>query len=482
MTAYLIKSILCSAIIWSVYKIALEPVRIHRFKRFFLLGGLIASFIIPALTFTVHSTPAYISEIFITHEDISVLPAEPEPVQTAVNGGISASHILGCIYIAIAVVIFFCFVRSMISVFSETKRSKGTAYMNCRLIEIDSKHAPYTILRNIFIPKDERLNNEILTHEVAHARQLHSIDIIFIELLQVMFWFNPMLILYKKAIRLNHEFLADEYVVSNHINIARYQALLIGYSTHTGNYGIASHFNYLTIKKRLTMMTKKKSRTGMIFSISSVLSMSIILVFVFSNKVTAKDSNVSTAVTTEVSEEAQSKGAAKEMMDEYEHIANKAIEKGESEKGHRYRRVNRGALSESDVARMKEIFLSMSAEQRDQLEDFTFARRQQRPISDPPSQEEFESWKNPDKYGVWLNWVRIDNSELDKYTNKDIGYSISSRLAKNATNYGKHEFQLDILTVDFIKAQNEEAAADTDIYLYIKSPKELEKHRKQADK
>ena len=71
-----------------------------------------------------------------------------------------------------------------------------------------------------------------------------------------------------------------------------------------------------------------------------------------------------------------------------------------------------------------------------------------------PSKEEFDSWKDPKQFGIWLNNQRVSNTELNNYSYTDIAHYFKSRLAKNAKNYGKHVYQLDITTNDAFEAYN----------------------------
>jgi beta-lactamase regulating signal transducer with metallopeptidase domain len=86
-------------------------------------------------------------------------------------------------------------------------------------------------------------------HEFTHVKEKHSRDVIFIELLQTIFWFNPMLIFYKKAIQLNHEYLADEAVVRVYDNVPAYQLLLLDKTAYDCNAYLTSNFNYSVTKK-----------------------------------------------------------------------------------------------------------------------------------------------------------------------------------------------------------------------------------------
>lgn len=108
--------------------------------------------------------------------------------------------------------------------------------------------------------KSGNINNAIFTHELTHARQKHSLDILFLELLKVALWFNPAIYFYKRAIQLNHEFLADESVIAGAQNVSRYQRLLLKLKSGETDMPLASSIHYSITKKRIIMMTKKSTR------------------------------------------------------------------------------------------------------------------------------------------------------------------------------------------------------------------------------
>src|SRR5699024_10609358 len=114
--------------------------------------------------------------------------------------------------------------------------------------------------KTIFVNKNQyeagEITEDILFHELVHARQNHSLDILFIELLKTISWFNPLLYLYKTAIQLNHEYIADDKVLASGTDIADYQTLLLQTRTSkTENY-LSTSFNFKTTKKRFKMMAK----------------------------------------------------------------------------------------------------------------------------------------------------------------------------------------------------------------------------------
>jgi hypothetical protein len=104
------------------------------------------------------------------------------------------------------------------------------------LVLIEEKIAPFSFWNYIFLNKSiyqtKGIESDILLHELTHVKQKHTWDILFVELFLIVFWWNPILYLYKKAIQLNHEFLADREVLA-HTQVPTYQQLLL--QNATGN-------------------------------------------------------------------------------------------------------------------------------------------------------------------------------------------------------------------------------------------------------
>jgi hypothetical protein len=145
----------------------------------------------------------------------------------------------------------------------------------------------------LFLNKKEYENGnieiEILIHENAHIQQKHSYDILLMEILQTVFWFNPVLFFYKKAIQLNHEFLADEAVINSSQNISSYQYLLINKANKNKTSNLTSQFNYSITKKRLIMMTKTKSVRNSLCRQIAIIPVVALSIFAFSIKLIAQE-------------------------------------------------------------------------------------------------------------------------------------------------------------------------------------------------
>ncbi|GAA0712016.1 hypothetical protein GCM10009430_02010 [Aquimarina litoralis] len=195
-------------------------------------------------------------------------------------------------------VLIFCirFIKNLIHIVKKVRRNerlKETSHVN---VLVGNSIVPHTFLDYIFVPKKEFQQNaipeEILLHEKTHVLQKHTLDVLFVELLQVIFWFNPIFIFLKKSIRLNHEFLADQNVLKQQFSIQNYFDLLLNYKNSSNQAELSSPINYSLTKKRLQMMTKtfSKKRTALkLFSMILVFSMCILF---FNNKIVAKEREV----------------------------------------------------------------------------------------------------------------------------------------------------------------------------------------------
>lgn len=122
---------------------------------------------------------------------------------------------------------------------------------------------PFSFFRWIFVYPDAHTGEElyeILTHERTHARQWHSIDVMIGELACIVCWFNPFAWLMKREIRTNLEYMADEKVLETGHDSRTYQYHLLGLSHHKAAATIYNSFNVLPLKKRITMMNKRRTR------------------------------------------------------------------------------------------------------------------------------------------------------------------------------------------------------------------------------
>jgi beta-lactamase regulating signal transducer with metallopeptidase domain len=258
MIDFIIKSTLSLALLYVVYILMLEREKMHQFNRFYLLFGLLFSLIIPFITFEIYVE----SRVAVANTVVQPMPFSNAIIAEQTD---YLPVILWSIYLIVTVGLLTRFANNLIKIRRKINSNPSEKLQNATLILLNEKVLPHTFLNYIFINRNDyenrKIEEELYTHEQTHVRQKHTLDILFIEILKTIFWFNPLLILYKKTIQLNHEFLADENVVQSYNNVPFYQNLLLEKASWNKTFYLASNLNYLVTKKRLIMMTKTTSQS-----------------------------------------------------------------------------------------------------------------------------------------------------------------------------------------------------------------------------
>lgn len=257
MIQYLLTSTIAATILLVVYQLFLEKEKMHRFNRFYLLISLLFSLLIPFISI----------EII---EEITTPVAAPIPMSFSGGTMVIAEEtnylgqILWGIYVLVTAFLVFRFIRNIVAFYQLKKNSSTLSFQNATLVLLQEPVLPHTFMNSIFINEAEyqerKIEKELFAHEMTHVNQKHTLDVLFIELIKTIFWFNPLFILYKKAIQLNHEFLADEKVVQSYKNIPFYQSLLLSKASCNPPLYLASNLNFQVTKKRFLMMSRNSSK------------------------------------------------------------------------------------------------------------------------------------------------------------------------------------------------------------------------------
>ena len=289
MTDFLITSSISLLVLLAVYYLFLEKEKMHRFNRFYLLFSLAFSLVLPFITIEViqeiTSRPVNLGNIQLMQGGTEAI----EETNYTVIG-------LWSIYALITLILTIRFAYNIIKISGKMKSNSRIPFKNAKLILVPEKTLPHTFLNTIFINeteyKNRKIEAELYTHELTHVTQKHTLDILFIEILKTVFWFNPIFIFYKKAIQLNHEFLADEKVVNSYNNVPFYQSLLLSKANENQTFYLASNLNYLITKKRLLMMTKTTSKKLSLVKKMTIIPVLSVLLMAFCIKTVAREKNV----------------------------------------------------------------------------------------------------------------------------------------------------------------------------------------------
>ena len=498
METYLFKFSACLAIFWLVYVLLLERQKMHRFKRFYLLGAFIAALIIPSLTITKYIEPIVndfeFSSNFIIPVESSVTHV---PVETPPFWDLEA--VLWLIY-GLGVLLFSIrFVVNLAKMHHRISKNETIIEQSFIYVLLKECRIPHSFFKYLFFNKDTYNNNavpkEVLLHEQSHAKQLHSLDIIGVEILQIIFWFHPLIYILKHHIKLNHEFLADQAVLGKGIDTKTYQNILLQFSSSTQNHQLSSAINYSSIKKRFTVMKTQTSKTRIWVSSFLLLPIIAILFYSFAEReyVQKDQSTLEEDIANELRKANELQliyldGASEKLMQEYRNFISTYKESN----------IIIGDKYERAIIIYDEL---MSDKQRSSVEKYPEKRFPLRSLSkvEPkqPTSAQFESWKDGNKFAIWIDSKHVPNSELNNYSVSDIEYFIGSKVYKNARSkkfpqpfqfnlYTKKGFQKNYKEADIIKYRKHTELYSKAIDTYLKGSQtdnsELKILKAQADK
>ena len=263
MTEFLIyqgKAAIALAVFYMFYRLLLSKETFHRFNRIVLLGTAALSFVLPLCVITfkkVVVVPAMTgtSETIVGEvaETIAMVPEASAPIWPVILCSLFA---LGAMAVLLHVVISIIGIRRIIS-----NGSRQTLESGETLIITETDTAPFSWMKYIVISREDYESgySQILTHEKAHIALRHSWDILFVDMITALQWFNPAIWMLKADLRALHEFEADDAVLRSGANIKEYQYLLIRKAVSKSGYSVANSFNHSTLKARITMMLNQKS-------------------------------------------------------------------------------------------------------------------------------------------------------------------------------------------------------------------------------
>lgn len=278
---YLIEANLGLLFFYVLYWLLLSNENQFTFKRAYLAGSLLASLLFPLISIPSmgiqlipslsQSAAAYLlPEITIYANAPQVTPAE----QISIWQWIAYIYLAGFILFSI---LFLIRVASLILLFRSSKKYQ---WKNFLVAESEKNHGSFSFFQFIFLGKASELNEQekqaVLIHEEVHAQKIHSLDIVLVNMLGVVFWFNPILHAYRNSLVQVHEFEADARSVEGR-DVNAYCSLLARVVLQSNGYPIANHFTNSLTLKRITMM--KTVRTKIKQWKVATASFAILLIF-----------------------------------------------------------------------------------------------------------------------------------------------------------------------------------------------------------
>lgn len=324
MATSIISIALSVAVLWIAYRLLFINSNRLVFNRAFLIIALGFSLILPAAgVYIGRSTPQIVSykqslfsgimldEVVITAEGVTISTQSDVKADNEGAAPVVASHkrsfdiigLMGLIWLIGligAALVFLYKLGKIVFIIIKSPKKKMPGYI---AVFTGKEHGSYSFFNYAFFP-NENVNAEIVRHEMSHIAHHHSADILFVELMMIIQWFNPFIYLYKRELQSLHEYMADRDVVATGIDKQNYMMLILQQCTAVDFSNMSNNFSFLLTKKRIKMITQNKKAKGVV--IKALLTLPLFALLLFANCQSTGQNKVSAEKATENAVEKES--------------------------------------------------------------------------------------------------------------------------------------------------------------------------------
>jgi hypothetical protein len=268
--AFLVESNIYLVIFFAFYRLALHKLTFHNAARIYLLLSTVISFILPLISFgNANVLSAGITPVLLPNP-----PAEPSGFSKVVLG----------VYLSVSFVLLVRLILTLLRLRTLIKFANKQTKVRRKHIIVGLTDEPFSFMNYIFLSADHKDNEITIRHESVHVDQLHSFDLLFLELVVVINWFNPVVYLLQKRVKAIHEFIADKSVISSNMEKSEYADFLLQHCRPQPFRHIGSALlDFSIMRERFIMLYSKGSRKSNLFwyfiSLAPVLIIAITISF-----------------------------------------------------------------------------------------------------------------------------------------------------------------------------------------------------------
>ncbi|MCF8273249.1 MAG: TonB-dependent receptor plug domain-containing protein [Flavobacteriaceae bacterium] len=253
---YLLKVTAVVTIFYTIYKLFLQRDTFFEQNRWFLLAGLVVAVFIPLIVIPIYveQAPVVLDHLVFVEDDVATTPTK---------SFFDVLFILNTLYILGVIVFSLRFILQITSLLPLIIKGEKQKIGRYHFIKTNKNMSPFSFFNYIVYnatPFNELELEQIITHEKVHVQQHHTIDILIAQLACIVFWFNPFIWLYNKALKQNLEFIADKMAINFSTCKKSYQYTLLKTSMPTHQLALTNNFYNSLIKKRIVMLHKSKSK------------------------------------------------------------------------------------------------------------------------------------------------------------------------------------------------------------------------------
>ena len=296
---FLLKSTISISLLYLFFRLLMRKEAFFKLSRMTLLLIVLASTIIPFISLPqpIHTVLTITIAPIFQNNKILEEPVQSNEIPLAISSsqpasgtfqpiGISTKTILLIVYLGGVFISFFLLIYRISSVLLLFRKSRETDLNGIRLMIVPDDIPAFSFKRHILISQqDYEANSEaILTHELSHIKQGHFYDLILLELVKIIYWFNPLVYQMESDLKEIHEFQADEHTLNSGIDATKYQLLIIQKCVGHQQFALANSFNHCQIKNRITMMNKSKTSKAWCWKVATFLPLLALLLMAFGKR------------------------------------------------------------------------------------------------------------------------------------------------------------------------------------------------------
>ncbi len=284
---YFLEVSLCWLFFYAFYHFFLRKETFFQINRFYLLSvvglGLILPLSLPVFKILFETNISFIPTYSVNLNEI----AFTETIETNITNSFQFSwvNLILSIYLIGVLARFFQFAKSINQLIQLKKKSHVIENKGFLLIKTTEITMPFSFINWLFLPQNHQVSPQdeakIIEHELVHIQSQHSLDILLIEVLSILFWFNPLLLLFHQALKEVHEYAADQVVLRS-VPVKNYGRMLLQQAFPDIELRLVHNFNQSQLKKRIKMMTKKPSSKRALLKYAFIAPMLLGLAFLFS--------------------------------------------------------------------------------------------------------------------------------------------------------------------------------------------------------
>jgi TonB family protein len=275
---YLAEANLYLAVFYLAYCLFLNRDTHYRLKRIYLIATCIVSFILPVTQISVLK-PALAEQVsavnYANTPQQAIINASPQEIPVTVpviaapviiehpqviQHHFTLQDYLWYAYLTGVVALLLMFFVKLYALFKLMRNKSSVKEGNYKVIYLPETNSAFSFFNYLFIGINANGTNTIIRHELVHIRQKHSADILFVEILKIINWFNPFIYLLQNSLKTVHEYIADEQTAAYETDTLTYSSFLVMNAYGNGGSSIThSFFNYNLLKKRIIMLNQQRS-------------------------------------------------------------------------------------------------------------------------------------------------------------------------------------------------------------------------------